>query len=73
MTNGEELRLAIKEAGVSIVFLAERMGCSRNRIYAIINGADCTATEITMLAKLLHLTEERRNYIFLHEDVNAIH
>lgn len=70
MTNGPELLKAIKEAGVSIVFLAKKIGCSRNRIYAIINGADCTATEIAGLSEALHLTKERRDYIFLERKVN---
>lgn len=64
MTNGKELRNDIEEAGVSIVFLAEKMGCSRNRIYAIIGGADCTASEIASLSKLLHMSKRRRDYIF---------
>ena len=70
MTKGDELRKEIKNSGVSIVFLADRMQCSRNRIYAIIDGADCTATEIAMLSELLHLTKSRRDYIFLSENVN---
>lgn len=73
MTKGDELRSEIKNSGVSIVFLADRMGCSRNRIYSIIGGADCTATEIAMLSELLHLTKDRRDYIFLASNVNNIH
>lgn len=70
MTNGIELKKEILNAGVSIVFLAEKMGCSRNRIYSIIGGADCTAAEIVSLSELLHLTKDRRDYIFLAEYVN---
>lgn len=70
MTNGLELKKEISNAGVSIVFLAERMGCSRNRIYSIIAGADCTATEIASLSELLHMTKDRRDYIFLAGNVN---
>lgn len=70
MTNGLELRKAIDDAGVSIVFLAEKMGCSRNRIYAILNGADCTATEITALSALLHMSRGKRDLIFLTESVS---
>lgn len=73
MTRGEDLRKEIENAGVSIVFLADRMHCSRNRIYAIINGSDCTATEIAALSELLHLTKEKRDYIFLSENVNNNH
>ena len=70
MTRGDELKKDIKESGVSIVYLAEKMNCSRNRIYAIIGGADCTATEIASLAGLLHMSKDRRDYIFLTENVN---
>jgi plasmid maintenance system antidote protein VapI len=70
VTKGAELKKEIENAGVSIVFLADRMGCSRNRIYAIIGGADCTAKEIAMLSELLHLTRDKRDYIFLSENVN---
>ena len=70
LTNGEALRAAIKDAGVTITFLAERMECSRNRVYSIIAGADCTATEIAAFTSLLHLSRELRDYIFLHENVN---
>lgn len=73
MTNGEALREAIKRSGISITFLADKMGCSRNRIYSIINGADCTATEIAAFTSLLHLSREIRDYIFLCENVNDIH
>lgn len=70
VTNSEALKQAIKDAGVSIVFLAEKMDCSRNRIYAILGGSDCNASEIAKLSKLLHMTNEQRDYIFLSESVN---
>lgn len=70
MTKGEKLRKKIKKEGVSIVFLANNLGCSRNRIYAIIAGADCTASEIAGLSRLLHMSNEERDEIFLSESVN---
>ena len=70
MTKGNELREIIDNSGVSITFLADQMGCSRNRIYAIIGGADCTATEIAALSALLHLSRDKRDYIFLTTSVN---
>ena len=70
MTKGDELRRVIKDSGVSIVFLAQKMDCSRGRIYAIINGDDCSASEIAALSRLLHMTNEERDYIFLSESVN---
>ena len=70
MTRGEDLKKEIKDSGLSIVYLAGRMKCSRNRIYAIIGGADCTATEIATLSELLNMTRDRRDYIFLTKNVN---
>ena len=64
MTNGALLKEAIKNAGVSIVFMADKMKCSRNRLYSIIAGADCTASEITEITGLLHLTTSQRDNIF---------
>ncbi len=69
MTNSEALRQAIKESGVTIVFIADKMGCSRNRVYSIIKGADCTASEIAELTQILHLTKQQRDHIFLSRSV----
>ena len=69
-TYGEKLREAIDNLGVTIVHLAEKLGCSRNRIYAIIAGADCTATEIAMITECLHLSRDERDDIFLKKKVN---
>ena len=70
MTNGNALKQAIKDSGVSIVFIANKLECSRNRVYSIIKGADCTASEISELTQLLHLTKQQRDYIFLSNSVN---
>ena len=70
MTDGEALKAAIKRSGLSITFIAKEMDCSRGRIYAIIAGADCTASEIATLTLLLRLTAEQRDYIFLRQSVN---
>lgn len=70
MTNGTMLKQEIKASGVSISFIAKEMGRSRNRVYAIANGADCTASEINALTKILHLDRDSRDSIFLTENVN---
>lgn len=64
MTDRNALDTAIKDSGVTITFIAEKMGCSRNRVYAIIKGADCTASEIVLISSILHLTKEQRDSIF---------
>ena len=70
MTNGEKLEKAIKESGVTITFIAEKMKCSRSRVYAILRGSECNASEIVMLSAILHLTKEQRDDIFLLQKVN---
>lgn len=64
MTDVEALKTAIKDAGISIVFLAEKLGCSRNRVYSIMRGADITTSEIVRITQILHLTTEERDAIF---------
>ena len=70
MTDGKKLEEKIKESGVTITFIAERMGCSRNRVYAIIGGSECSASEIVILSEILHLSREERDDIFLIKKVN---
>lgn len=65
MTDTVKLNDVVKESGVTITFIAEKMGCSRNRVYSILNGSECSASEIVALAKLLHLTDKQRDDIFL--------
>lgn len=64
MTDGAKLRETIDASGIPIAFIAEKIGCSRNRIYSIINGSDCTATEICWFADILHLSKKQRDDIF---------
>ena len=68
MTDVKALKKAIDNAGVTIVFLAEKMECSRNRVYSIIKGSDCSTSEIIKITKILHLSTEERNNIFFAED-----
>lgn len=70
MTNTEALKTAIEESGVSITFIANSLNCSRNRVYSIIEGADCTASEIVKISQILHLTKPQRDNIFLSKSVN---
>jgi plasmid maintenance system antidote protein VapI len=70
MTNGKKLDEAIKNSGISITFIAEKLGCSRNRIYAILANGECTASEIVGLTAILHLSRVERDEIFLPENVN---
>ena len=64
MTNTNLHKEVIKESGVTITWLADKMGCSRPRIYKILDGGDATASEIQSLSKALRLTDSIRNKIF---------
>ena len=75
MTNTELLKDIIDKSGVTITHIAEEMHCSRNRVYAIVNGTggECTASEIANLTRILHMTRDVRDRIFLPDDVSDSH
>ena len=64
MTNKEALKKAIEDSGVTITFIANKLGCTRNRVYSILNGADCSSSEIVTLTEVLHLSMKSREMIF---------
>lgn len=64
MTNKEALKKAIDDSGVTITFIANKLGCTRNRVYSILGGADCTSSEIVTLTEILHLSMKSREAIF---------
>lgn len=65
MTNVLLLNEAIDESGLTKTFIAKRMGCSRPRLYKILEGAECTVTEMVTLSDILHLNNKQRRDIFL--------
>lgn len=72
MTDAIKLKECIDSAGVTITFLAKQLGCTRNRVYSILDGSDCTAREIVIIADALHMTTKDRDKIFLSKEVNNI-
>lgn len=70
MTNKDLLQEVQKNSGISIAFIARKLDCSRNRVYHILDGAECTASEIVALSDLFHLTKPQRDKIFLTDNVN---
>lgn len=64
MTNTELLDQTIEESGISITFIAKQLDCSRNRVYSILSGSECTASEIKKLTEILHLSNKQRDRIF---------
>ena len=72
MTNILLLRQAIEESGMKIVIVAERVGISKSRMYCILRGAECKASEISGFAEVLRLSKKQRDDIFLSSDVNVV-
>lgn len=71
MTNKELFNAKIEKQGIPITELSRRSGISRKRIYAIKEGADATASEISALSRVLLLSEEEMIDIFLAGNVPA--
>lgn len=64
MINGTLLRETIDASGITITHIADKLGCSRNRVYAILAGSDCTLTEMQAISSTLHLTKDEERRIF---------
>lgn len=68
MTDVVRLKEAIENSGVSITHIAGVLGCSRNRVYSILNGSECTVSEVTGITGALHLTKSQRDSIFFAQE-----
>lgn len=65
MTDSKRLREKINEKGVSITFLAGRLGVSREGLYNKLNGdTEFKASEIYALRKILDLSHAETDLIF---------
>lgn len=65
MTNCVLLEKRIKDSGMTKAFISNKMGRSRTRLYKILNGAECTVSEMISISNILQLTNKERNDIFL--------
>lgn len=66
MTNSKKLRRAIKDSGMSIIFISMKCGMSRQTFYNRLDGkSEFTASEIEKLATVLRLSKEQIAEIFL--------
>lgn len=60
------LKENIRKSGLKIKFIAEKTGTSRHTLYNKINGkSEFTASEIVVLTKVLCLSKQERDEIFL--------
>ena len=64
MANVELLKEKIKESGMSISLLTEKMGGGRETFYTRMNNPDFRASEIVSLTRILRLTKKERDSIF---------
>lgn len=65
MTNKEMLADVIVKSGMTKSSIAQKMGCSRPRLYKILDGGDCTVKEMIKLSEVLRLNNKQRTDIFL--------
>ena len=66
MTDTKLLRETIDSSGMSITFISNEIGISREALYKkISNTTEFKASEITKLSKILNLSNRARDVIFL--------
>ena len=71
MLNSFLLKEKIKESGMTIKAIAEKIGMTRETLYNKISGkSEFTASEIVALSEVLRLSKEDRDYIFLNKKLN---
>lgn len=65
MINKVLLKEAIKERGISITFLAKKIGISREGFYKKMNGTtEYKVSEVSKIKKILNLTDKDIDEIF---------
>lgn len=70
MTDTNALKKCISDSGISISFIAHKMGISREGFYKKMNGeTEFKASEICSLKELLGMTNAKRDAIFFADEV----
>ena len=70
MVNIELLKQDIDESGMTMVSIASKSGMLRETLYNRLAGkGEFTASEIAGLTDALHMTQERRDFIFFNQMV----
>lgn len=65
MANVELLKEKISNSGMTVTAIADKSGILRETLYNRMKSGNFYASEITALTKVLHLTREERDEIFL--------
>ena len=70
MTNSKLLSEEISESGMSITFIAKKLGITREGFYKKLNNeTEFKASEIVVLQSLLRLSNKKRDEIFFAKKV----
>lgn len=65
MVDFAELRKVINDSGMSITFIADKMGIERSNLYTRLNETvEFRVSEIENITKVLRLTDKQRDKIF---------
>lgn len=71
MPNIELLKEKIDDSGMTMIAISKKSGILRETLYNRMNGkGEFTASEIVSLTKVLNLTRDERDEIFLHQKLN---
>jgi len=71
MVNIELLKEEIDNSGMTMISIASKSGILRETLYNRLAGkGEFTVSEITGLTDALHLSKERRDYIFFNSELN---
>lgn len=65
MTDSEELKKKISGSGISVTFIADKLGMSRGSLYnKINNNTEFVLSEVKALREILRLSEKDVEHIF---------
>lgn len=70
MTNVIALKRRIEDSGMSMTYVAEKSGILRETLYNRMKTGDFKLSEICALSKVLNLSRDERDNIFLQMNVN---
>lgn len=70
MTNVIALKKRIEDSGMSMTYVAEKSGILRETLYNRMKTGDFKLSEICALSKVLNLSRDERDNIFLQMNVN---
>ena len=71
MTDTQELRNMISKSGLRTDFICSKLGVTYQTLRRKINNeSEFTASEISIMVELLHLSDNQRNQIFFASEMN---